>query len=61
MERILTRNVDNERALTVAGYEAAGGYQALRKAVASMTPTPSPRKSRSRDFAAAEARASPAG
>ena len=38
MERILTRNVDNERALTLSGYEASGGYQALRKAVTSMTP-----------------------
>jgi NADH-quinone oxidoreductase subunit F len=38
MERILTRNVDNPGALSLSGYEAAGGYQALRKAVASMTP-----------------------
>src|SRR5580765_5873204 len=38
MERILTRNVDNEAVLGIGGYEAAGGYQALRKALSSMTP-----------------------
>jgi NADH-quinone oxidoreductase subunit F len=38
MERILTRNVDKADAKTLRGYEAAGGYQALRKAVSSMTP-----------------------
>jgi NADH-quinone oxidoreductase subunit F len=38
MERILTRNVDNPDAMTLSGYEAAGGYRALRKALTSMTP-----------------------
>jgi NADH-quinone oxidoreductase subunit F len=38
MERILTRNVDKPEAMTLSGYEALGGYQALRKAVTSMTP-----------------------
>ncbi|HEX5042586.1 MAG TPA: NADH-quinone oxidoreductase subunit NuoF [Candidatus Polarisedimenticolaceae bacterium] len=38
MERILTRNVDKHDSETVAVYEADGGYQALRKAIAGMTP-----------------------
>ncbi len=38
MERILTRNVDKPDSTSLATYEAAGGYQALRKALASMTP-----------------------
>jgi len=35
MERILTRNVDKENSETIAVYESGGGYQALRKALAS--------------------------
>lgn len=38
MERILTKNIDKPGALALSGYEASGGYQALRKALASMTP-----------------------
>jgi NADH-quinone oxidoreductase subunit F len=38
MERILTRNVDKENSQALAVYEAGGGYQALRKAISSMTP-----------------------
>jgi NADH-quinone oxidoreductase subunit F len=38
MERILTRNVGREGSRTLAVYEAGGGYQALRKALSSMTP-----------------------
>src|SRR5512139_1006188 len=38
MERILTRNVDKENSTSRAVYEAGGGYQALRKAVKTMTP-----------------------
>ena len=37
-ERILTRHVGNEAARSIAGYEAGGGYSALRKAVKRMTP-----------------------
>jgi NADH-quinone oxidoreductase subunit F len=37
-ERILTRNVGRPDSTTLAAYEANGGYQALRKAVGSMTP-----------------------
>lgn len=37
MEKILTQNFGNAQARTVAGYEATGGYKALRKAVR-MTP-----------------------
>ena len=32
-EPILTRNVGNPEALTVAGYRKAGGYEALTKAL----------------------------
>ena len=35
-EKILTRNIDKEPSLEV--YQAGGGYQALRKALQSMTP-----------------------
>src|SRR5512134_95195 len=38
MERILTRNVDKEESETLRVYEAGGGYQALRKALSTMTP-----------------------
>lgn len=39
MERPLTRNIrPGEPPLDLAGYERAGGYQALRKALKSMTP-----------------------
>jgi NADH-quinone oxidoreductase subunit F len=38
MERILTRNVDKAGSESIAVYEAGGGYQALRKAVKTMTP-----------------------
>ena len=38
MERILTRNVGKEGSRTLAVYESGGGYQALRKALSSMTP-----------------------
>jgi NADH-quinone oxidoreductase subunit F len=38
VERILTRNVDKHDSETLAVYEAGGGYQALRKAIAGMTP-----------------------
>jgi len=38
VERILTRNVDKENAQHLAVYESVGGYQALRKALSSMTP-----------------------
>lgn len=38
-ERPLTRNIDPERGpLTLKGYEEAGGYQALRKALSKMSP-----------------------
>ncbi|HJQ97134.1 MAG TPA: NADH-quinone oxidoreductase subunit L, partial [Candidatus Polarisedimenticolaceae bacterium] len=37
-ERILTRNVGRPDSTALASYEANGGYQALRKAVGSMTP-----------------------
>jgi NADH-quinone oxidoreductase subunit F len=32
-EKVLTRNMDNPEALTLGGYQKAGGYAALRKAV----------------------------
>src|SRR5262245_47504868 len=38
MERILTRNIDHPEVLSIEGYESRGGYQALRKAVKTMTP-----------------------
>jgi NADH-quinone oxidoreductase subunit F len=38
VERILTRNVDKHESETLAVYEAGWGYQALRKALAAMTP-----------------------
>src|SRR4029450_11668934 len=38
MERILTRNADREGSQTLAVYESSGGYQALRRAVTTMTP-----------------------
>ncbi|MCZ6649585.1 MAG: NADH-quinone oxidoreductase subunit NuoF [Acidobacteria bacterium] len=37
-EKVLTRNVGNPAVLSLAGYEAAGGYVALRKALKEMTP-----------------------
>ena len=37
-ERILTRNVGNLAARTLKGYEAAGGFAPLRKALKEMTP-----------------------
>lgn len=38
-ERPLTKNIDPERGpLTLRGYEEAGGYQALRKALSKMSP-----------------------
>ena len=37
-EKVLTRNVGNPAVLSLAGYEAAGGYLALRKALKEMTP-----------------------
>jgi len=37
-ERILTRNIGRPDSTALATYEANGGYQALRKAVGSMTP-----------------------
>jgi len=38
MEKILTRNIHKERSVSIEVYEAGGGYQALRKAVRSLTP-----------------------
>jgi NADH-quinone oxidoreductase subunit F len=38
MEKVLTRNVGRPGSERLEVYEAAGGYQALRKAVRSMTP-----------------------
>jgi NADH-quinone oxidoreductase subunit F len=38
MERILTRNVDKENSQSIDVYEAGGGYQALRKAVKTLSP-----------------------
>jgi NADH-quinone oxidoreductase subunit F len=38
MERVLTRNVHKPRSQGLDVYEAGGGYQALRKALRSMTP-----------------------
>lgn len=39
MDRPLTRNIDAERGpLDLAGYEKAGGYQAVRKALGGMSP-----------------------
>ncbi len=38
MERILTRNIEKERSHTLEVYEAGGGYQSLRRALASMSP-----------------------
>ena len=38
MERILTRNIDKPNSTSIDVYEAGGGYQALRKAVKTMTP-----------------------
>jgi NADH-quinone oxidoreductase subunit F len=38
MEKILTRNIHKERSTALDVYEAGGGYQALRKAVRSLTP-----------------------
>jgi len=38
MEKILTRNIHKERSVSIDVYEAGGGYQALRKAVRSLTP-----------------------
>ncbi len=38
MERILTRNVGREGSGTIEVYEAGGGYQALRKALKTLTP-----------------------
>ncbi|MFQ5670558.1 MAG: NADH-quinone oxidoreductase subunit NuoF [Acidobacteriota bacterium] len=37
-EPVLTRNLGNEAVRTLRGYEAVGGYQALRKALKEMTP-----------------------
>ncbi len=37
-QRVLTRNLGNEAVRTLAGYEAAGGYRALRKALKEMSP-----------------------
>jgi NADH-quinone oxidoreductase subunit F len=37
-EKLLTRNVGNTAARTLAGYESSGGYRALRKALKEMTP-----------------------
>jgi NADH-quinone oxidoreductase subunit F len=37
-EPVLTRNVGNPQARTLAGYEALGGYRSLRKALHQMTP-----------------------
>ena len=37
-EKLLTRNVGNAAARTLAGYESSGGYRALHKALKEMTP-----------------------
>ncbi|MFQ5767904.1 MAG: NADH-quinone oxidoreductase subunit F, partial [Acidobacteriota bacterium] len=37
-EKVLTRHVGDEAVQSLAGYEAAGGYAALRKVLTSMTP-----------------------
>ena len=38
MEKVLTRNIHKDRSVSIDVYEAGGGYQALRKAVRSLTP-----------------------
>ena len=38
MEKILTRNIHKDRSVSIDVYQASGGYQALRKAVRSLTP-----------------------
>jgi NADH-quinone oxidoreductase subunit F len=38
MERVLTRNIHKENSQSIEVYEAAGGYEGLRKAVGSMSP-----------------------
>lgn len=38
MERVLTRNVGREGSQSIETYEASGGYQALRKALSSLSP-----------------------
>ena len=38
MERVLTRNIGKENSESISVYEASGGYQALRKALADLSP-----------------------
>ena len=38
MEPLLTRNIENDAVLAIAGYEAEGGYAGMRKALKEMSP-----------------------